>query len=71
MGYDHIPEEESEDRLHIGHIHSAYHARHRNESDPGDRGANHSERDYIPGRFILSFKERCIRSTFMSGDTGY
>ena len=33
--------------------------------------ANHSEGDYIPGRFVLSLKERCIRSAFMSGDTGY
>ena len=49
MGYGHVSEEKSEYRLHIGHIHSAYHSRNGNESDSGDRGANHSEGDYIPG----------------------
>ena len=60
MRHHHISEEESEYRLHIGHVHSAYHARNRNESNPGYRGAYHAERDYIPGRFVLSLEERSI-----------
>ena len=48
MGYGHVSEEKSEYRLHIRHIHSTHHSRYRDESDSGDRGANHSKRDYIP-----------------------
>ena len=40
------PKKKSEYRLHIRHIHSAHHSRYRDESDSGDRGANHSKRDY-------------------------
>lgn len=71
MGNNHISEEEAEYRLHIRHIHAAHHARHGNECDSGDRSADHSERDYVPGRFVLSFEERRIRTAFVSGDTGY
>ena len=48
MGYHVSEEKKSEYRLHIRHIHSAHHSRYRDESDSGDRGANHSKRDYVP-----------------------
>ena len=48
MGYDHVSEEKSEYRLHLRHIHSAHLSLYIDESDSGDRGANHSKRDYIP-----------------------
>ena len=60
MRHYHISEKESGYRLHVGHIHPAYHARHRDESNSGNGSADHSERDYIPGRFVLSLEERCI-----------
>lgn len=56
MGYGHVSEEKSEYRLHIRHIHSAHHSRYRDESDSGDRGANHSKRDYVQGDWFSPLK---------------
>jgi len=71
MRYHHISEEKAEYRLHICHIHATHHAGNRNEGHSGNRGADHAKRNHIPRRFILSLEERCIRSAFISGDTGY
>lgn len=71
MRHNEVSEEESEYGLHIRHVHPAHHAGHGDESDSRNGGTYHSERDDIPRRFVLSFEERCIRTAFASGDTGY
>ena len=71
MGDSQITEEKAEYGLHIRHIHRLYHARYGYKGYSRNRCANHSESNDVPWRLVFSFKKRCIRTSFPSGDTGY
>lgn len=71
VGDSHITEKETRHRLHISHIRTPHHARYRDKSHSGDRGAEHAERDHVPGRLVLPLEKCRVRTSSMSGDTGY
>ena len=61
-----ITEKESEDSLHICHIHTSHHPRHGNKRHSRYAGANHSEGNDVPRRPVLSPEECSIRTAFLS-----
>ena len=64
MRHYQIAKEKAEYSLHIRHIHVAHHARHRHKCNTRNTGANHTERQDKPRRFILAAEKGGIRLTF-------